>query len=90
VCCEREWWEYVRSVNEHIGALNECFYRANVMLSGMTPRDARLLQYEEINELVDEFGVVDTTLREQRRRLEIYFEAMRQHAGYSAGVSEAF
>jgi hypothetical protein len=90
VSCEREWWDYVRSVNAHIGALHECFYRANAMLDGMTPRDARLLQYDEIHEIIDEFGVVDTTLREQRRQLEIYFEAMRRHAGYSAGVSEAF
>jgi hypothetical protein len=76
-------------VNAHIGALHECIYRAHTMLDGMTPRDARLLQYDEIHELINEFGVVDTTLQEQRRRLEIYFEAMRQHAGYSA-VSEAF
>lgn len=88
--CEREWWQYVRSVNAHIGALHECLYRANLMLEGMTPRDSLLLQFDEVHELIGEIKVVDETLRDQRQALEVYYAAMREHAGYAPGVSEAF
>ena len=88
--CERTWWEYVASVNAHIGALHEFLDLSGMMFGAMTPRDSLLLSYEEVNELLDAIGHVDATMREQRRQLELYYAAMREHGGYSPGVENSF
>jgi len=86
--CERAWWDYVASVNAHIAAQQEFLDLAGLMFGGMTPRDSLLLSYEEVQELLDAIGKMDATLREQRRQLETYYAAMREHGGYSPGVGD--
>ncbi len=88
--CERAWWDYVASVNAHIAALNEFLDLAGLTFGAMTPRDSLLLSYDEVHELLDAVGNVDKTLREQRRQLEVYYAAMREHGDYSPGVGDFF